>query len=620
MLKFKTGWLLIIFFFLQTLGAQNAPKREWAIFHKGVQDYQNKDYKRAVKNFRTVIARLHDSRLLTANYLMLAKTLYKQGDYQASLDTCRSFLKKYHQSNYTDDIFYVQANDYYRLERLQSAVSSWLYVAEKSQDVRLKKKALRLAEQVMNSRMNKHDLINMKRESSDDFARQVILYYLAERYYQEENQPAALSALNELQSLKDGNEKIFQKARQLQNYLGPNQKNIVRIAALLPLSGASAEMGKAILDGARLALEQFNRRHGPVIELIPYDYGTRLVNALTKIKEISADASIRAVFGPLENDITAACSAVADYEKLPLITPTSTESDLRRLSSHVVQLAIPQDVSARKLAMFAEDSLHLKRFVTLAPSDEYFTQLTKLFINRIEEGGGQVISRQWYYPEDRNITNYFKNIKRAGLRQAFRDSVMRQDTLLTVSQADSLYVLHLKYEREQLRETHTKLDSADIPVKSIDAVFAPIYKTDISMIASQFAYWNIQAHLLGNGDWYAPKMLKKNKSYINGLIFISDGYLNRESWDYKKFRNDFRNTFKRSPEKLELIGFDSFNFILSALDGKTPADVQRTNFLDLLINAPLYNGVYRTFDIGKKRFNNASRILKYTYGQILPLN
>jgi len=91
------------------------------------------------------------------------------------------------------------------------------------------------------------------------------------------------------------------------------------------------------------------------------------------------------------------------------------------------------------------------------------------------------------------------------------------------------------------------------------------------LIAPQFAYHNIQAQVLGNADWYDEKALKRNKNYLNGLIFASDYYLNTEGRDYKQFRNQFRIDFKRTPEKYEMIGYDSFNFILHAISGKRGA-------------------------------------------------
>ncbi len=598
---------------------QKATKREWTIFQKGVQEYKTGHYELALKDFKLVLSKIKDNHLLTAHRLMLAKSLYKTGKYEASLQECRDFIKKFPDSRYKPYVRFLEAENYYRLDRLQSAVETWLAAAEESTERLLSGKALQLADETVRFRLDDQGLAYLKTELKSDFALQFALYHMAERDYEKGNFPPALAGLRRVLALNGNNTPYETKAQRLFDYLNDKKSNAIRIAALLPFSGANAEIGQALYDGARMAVDKFNRKNGPTLELIPFDYETRLPTALLKFKEIARDLSISAVYGPVENDIAAACAVIAEYEHIPLITPTATESDLRTLSSSVVQLSVPMDISVQKLVRYAQDSLALKRFATVAPIDDYFVRMVKIFTQKQEQLGNSIVSQQWYYPGVQDITPKFKALKRVGIKLAFQDSVLNDDPSLTQKMIDSLYVLYQEEQAKYNEETHTKIDSADIPVKTIDGLFMPLFTDEISPIASQYAYWNIQGQILGNADWYDPEILKKNKNYLNGLIFVTNGYLNKESWDYRKFRNSFRDTYKRTPEKYEMVGFDSFSFILSALDG-APKSISREVFSRRIKDAPVYNGVYRSFEVGKKRFNDAARILKYTYGQILPLN
>ena len=209
-------------------------------------------------------------------------------------------------------------------------------------------------------------------------------------------------------------------------------------------------------------------------------------------------------------------------------------------------------------------------------------------------------------------------IKRVGLKLAFTDSLIQEIPEATPTELDSIYKEYLTLEKEKLEETNTKLDSADIPVTSIEGIFIPIFREDLQFIAPQIAYSNIQAQYLGNNDWYDIEQLNKNKNYINGLIFGTDGYLNEESWDYRRFRNEFRTKFKKTPSIYALVGYDSFRYILQAFNPKLE-DITRNQFLRNLKKLNKHNGVYRTFDINKKRFNQYHQLLKYNYGQIIPL-
>ncbi len=612
----------IVFIFLlitSVVFGQKATKREWTIFQKGVQEYKTGHYELALKDFKLVLSKIKDNHLLTAHRLMLAKSLYKTGKYKASLQECRDFIKKFPNSRYKPYIRFLEAENYYRLERLQSAVETWLLAAEESTEKILSGNALRLADETVRFRLDNQGLAYLKTELKSDFALQFVLYHMAERDYEKGNFPPAQASLRRALALKGNNTAYEKKAQRLLEYLNDKKSNAIRIAALLPFSGANAEIGQALYDGAQMAVDKFNRENGPTLELIPFDYETRLPTALLKFKEIARDFSISAVYGPVENDIAAACAVMAEYEHIPLITPTATESDLRTLSSSVVQLSVPMDISVQKLVRYAQDSLALKRFATVAPIDDYFVRMVKIFAQKQEQLGNSIVSQQWYYPGVQDITPKFKALKRVGIKLAFQDSVLNDNPDLTQRMIDSLYVLYHEEQVKYNEETNTKIDSADIPVKTIDGLFMPLFPDEISPIASQYAYWNIQGQILGNSDWYDPEILKKNKNYVNGLIFVTNGYFNKESWDYRKFRNSFRDTYKRTPEKYEMVGFDSFNFILSALDG-APKSISREVFSRRIKEAPVFNGVYRSFEVGKKRFNDAARILKYTYGQILPLN
>ncbi len=614
--------VVVIIAFNVTGFAQRATQKEWKIFQQGIQDYKTGEFEKAKKNFSLVIARLGTkSHLLTANYLMLAKTLYKMGAYEKSIEVCNTFLKNFRGSKYTDDIQFVLASNYYRLGRLQTATQLWLELSEKAEDARLRKKAFELAKNAFRYLLDDQSIAFLEQQATTNYQKKFIHYIKAERFYEQRNPQAALSVLESYKKLPGRFPNLDELADNLYDFLKSKQTNKVRIAALLPLSGLNGEVGRAILDGAQLALAEFNHIHQTDVQLISFDYQGKLELALQKMKEISNDPSIVAVFGPLENDVTAACAVVADYENIPLISPTASGKLLRKISNNVVQLAVPVDILASKLARFVVDSLKFQRVVTLSPIDDYFVDFTNTFSEYLKENFVEIPIQRWYYPDESDLTNHFKAIKRVGLKLAFQDSVLQADSTIQLSQIDSLYRIYSKEKREHWLQTmnRVKIDSADIPVHSIDGILLPIYQEDIPKIASQYAYWNIQAQIIGNSDWYDLEALNKNKSYLNGLLFISDRFLNTESWDYRSFINKFRTTFHRTPERFEFLGYDNFNFVLNAV-ATSDDHPTRNNFLKIIKTAPDYEGILRRFHVKEKRYNNAARILKYVYGQLLPLN
>ena len=57
----------------------------------------------------------------------------------------------------------------------------------------------------------------------------------------------------------------------------------------------------------------------------------------------------------------------------------------------------------------------------------------------------------------------------------------------------------------------------------IDALFVPIASADeIPIVSSQIKYFNIQAQMLGTGDWNDVAMLDLNRQYTDGIVFFAD--------------------------------------------------------------------------------------------------
>ncbi len=81
-----------------------------------------------------------------------------------------------------------------------------------------------------------------------------------------------------------------------------------------------------------------------------------------------------------------------------------------------------------------------------------------------------------------------------------------------------------------------KLDSLHIPVTAIEAIYMPIASPEeIGVVGSQLVYYNIEAQILGSGDWYDLAELEANKRYADGVIFSSDTFVHPEDSTYQNF-------------------------------------------------------------------------------------
>jgi len=621
-LRIKKSFLFPLLYLLSIISAaaaQNVSTREKSIFEKNLELYREGDYKQAEQNFALVVSKLPESVYITSNYLMLIKSQYKLGDYVSAIDQAKIFLSRFSSSDYRDDVLYTMGNAYYKLNRYQSATKLWISALAESNDPRLAGKIEVLVAGTVRDMLNNEDIKKLKTEIGT-YADGLMLLDIAwaEKLYAEGSITKGNLILNSALTELPANE-YSEQARQLLNSGGLQNSQDEKFALLLPLSGYNAEIGQAILEGAQMALMEFNKQFNLNLKIISRDYGQEIKNAILGYQELAGFDNILAVIGPIENDISAACAAVSKYEQLPLLSPTATANNLTDFSDYFFQLNAPINTTAEIIADYALDSLRLKRYATFAPIDDHFIKMVDKFKSTVETAGAEVVAEEWYYPGDQDFYKQFMNLKRRGLKLTFSDSIRQSLPQASPVVIDSLYMAYQKHEMENHENKKpAKVDSADIPVTSIDAVFIPIFKEDLQFIAPQIAYSNIQAQFLGNNDWYDSEGLKKNKNYINNIIFSASGYLNEESWDFRRFRNEFRTTFKKTPSIYAVLGYDVFRYLIQAYRPQQPG-MTRQQFLVNLNNLKKYNGIYRSFDINKMRFNQYHQLLKYSFGQIIPL-
>ena len=563
-LKVKLLFILLISAITLPVLAQSFESREKTIFNKGIEFYKSGKFKEAENSFNLVINRLPDSHYITANYLMLAKAQYKLKNYSGAINLTKIFLNEFPSSTYVDDIFSVQGDSYYRLKRYESALDTWLEALDYSQDNRLKKL---LKKRIVNTlasyfTIDEVEIIRDQKKSSNGKLSSDMALYI--KYFNINPEKGKL--VLEKSISQNSRSEFFKDAKALLTNEQISNSASVKIALLLPLSGFNEKIAKEIKDGIDLALEKFNSQNTVKLEILLNDYGEDLSSALITLKRIAADESILGVYGPIENDFAATCAVISEYEKLPIFSPTASGNKLTKLSPYFIQLINRTDTQAEFIAKFAIDSMGIKRFATFAPIENQFVTLVNKFVETCENNGAEVVAQDWYYPGEQDFYQKFMKLKRKGLKLTFSDSLLNENPDYSNIEIDSLYKRYIEEEIEKAEENFTKVDSADIPVTSIQGLFIPIYQEDLQFIAPQIAYSNIQAQVFGNGDWYNFDELKKNKNYIDGIIFTTDGYLNEEDWDFRKFRNDFRTKMQKTPTKYNLIGYDTFSYILQYLN------------------------------------------------------
>jgi hypothetical protein len=224
-----------------------------------------------------------------------------------------------------------------------------------------------------------------------------------------------------------------------------------------------------------------------------------------------------------------------------------------------------------------------------------------------------VVEKQWYYEDTQDFSRQLKTIRKKGFYIVFRDSVLTADSLLTDEEIQEQFKQYLT-ETLFSDESRHEIDSTQVPSTGIDALFIITYPEYVPFIGPQFAFQNIRTTLLGNEGWNVPDQLIQQRVYLDGLIFISPGYFDPESWNYRTFLSRFRQQMQTTPDKYHLLGYDIGKWMLTYYR----PGMSRQEFRDVLAASGKYEGILENIKFGlKPRVNSELNIIRFYLGQFL---
>ncbi len=590
-----------------------AQANDRTLFEQGVASYKQGKYATAQRQFFTILKNYPQSRMITATKLMLAKTYYKLGDYKAAIIVCNNFLKVHPNSLYLDDIHFLMGKIHYRQGDYSGAVKNWLWIQYHESDPRLREKALDFLFNTVALHFSPAQLSELEPHfDSQSFS--YLQKLLQARRLVEEGRNTESRGLLESLLANYPNHPYTSITRRLLETLKGGAVASNRILILKSGEEVEKEVSKAFVLGALYAAYEMSQRNSDkVLEVDTVQVGSSVLSAVQSTMKNLRQQPPLAVVSPLNNDQTAALALLSRYEHFPFIAPLNSQIGLATLSRYTFQINPDAAIKGQFLADYAVKELGFKTFAVLAPVNDYGETIVKAFTNTVEANGGEVVETQWYYLDTQDFSRQFKAIRHKSFFVAFRDSVLQVDSTLTEQEIRERFRQYLNEELFS-DETGREIDSTQVPATGIDALFIPTYPEFIPFIAPQFAFNNIQCTLLGNEGWNDPQELMKQRNYLDGLIYVTAGYFDPASWNYKEFMTRFRLRMHTTPEIYHLLGYD----IASWLMKNYQPGMNRQDFRDALENSDLYTGMVENIRFARKpRVNSELNIIKFSLGQLI---
>jgi len=150
----------------------------------------------------------------------------------------------------------------------------------------------------------------------------------------------------------------------------------IKISAIGSLTGDQKPWGTDSLDGANMALEDFNKQGGipgHKIVILPGDSASKPEQAQTAAEKAIADGAI-AIVGEVASGHTIQIAKSAFPKGIPVVAVGATKTTLTNEGTNVFRVCYTDDVQGPVMAKFAYDKLGLRKMALMTDNKQPYSQ------------------------------------------------------------------------------------------------------------------------------------------------------------------------------------------------------------------------------------------------------
>lgn len=294
---------------------------------------------------------------------------------------------------------------------------------------------------------------------------------------------------------------------QAQGMTSPTQPAApVKVALLLPLSGANRAVGESILNAAQLALFDIG---GNTFELLPRDTRGTAAGAADAARSAAAEGA-QIILGPLFAEEVRAAAPIAAASAINMVAFTT---DWKQAGGNTFVMGFMPFGQVQRVIDYAA-SQNLRRIGIIAPQTEYGNAVINAYHAAAGRAGVSTVDMLRFRPGDTALSDPVQRFARA--------------------------------------DTRKRPDGSFEPAP-FDAVFMPVAGIDAQTIGNLLSYHELdarQVRRLGTGLWDDGALL--GETNLNGGWFAAPDPAAR-----RNFESKYRDTYGAPPPRLASLGYDA---------------------------------------------------------------
>lgn len=305
----------------------------------------------------------------------------------------------------------------------------------------------------------------------------------------------------------------------------------LRVAVLLPLTGANQRVGSAMLNAAQMALFDFA---GNDFELLVHDTQGTTEGAREAARLAIGDGA-QLIVGPLLAPNVRAVTELAQLANVPVM---AFSSDRTVVGPGVYTMGFfPGDEVSRVVHYAAAKGL--KRFALLAPEGPYGEKVSATFNAAVWDAGGFVVESQFYDPK---LTDFSEPVKRIAHYDERRGALLAQRQALE-AKGDEVSSLALK----RLDNLQTM---GELPY---DALLVADGGRRLIAVSAMLPFYDIdpkKVKILGTGQFDEPGLGAEP-------ALVGSWYAAPNPETRQKFSDEYLSAYGHRPHRLATLAYDA---------------------------------------------------------------
>lgn len=317
------------------------------------------------------------------------------------------------------------------------------------------------------------------------------------------------------------------------------------------LTGAEATFGVSTRDGIILAMEEWNKNGGLLgkqIDLKAYDNQGKPEEARLSVEKLINVDNVVAILGEVASTRSLAGAPVAQQNKIPMITPSSTNPMVTEKGDYIFRVCFIDPFQGEVIAKFAYNSLKLRKAAILRDSkSDYSMGLSQYFANKFTELGGQIVGDEKYASGDVDFKAQLTNLKS----------------------------------------------------KQPDFIYVPGYYTEVGLVARQAREQGIKVPLMGGDGWDSSKLTEIGGASVEGNYFSNHYTVEDPRAEVQNFIKNYKTRFGTTPDSLAALAYDSAQVLFDAI--KRANTVESQKLRDAIASTKDFKGVTGIITLNEKR-------------------